>query len=68
MTEKYFNPLSDITAYELAFIYAHVRIVDDGTIKPLAQKTVTFLNDRWETLPPAIQRHFTDEPMNKHWL
>ena len=47
-----FEPKEDITAYELAFLVAH--------IVPLAplKDGVIFTHKQWNELPYSIQRHF----------
>ena len=52
---KYFRPLPDITAYELAGIFAMV----SGPASPA--KGVYFPEAAWETIPESVKRHFSDE-------
>jgi len=53
--KRYFIPLPDITAYELAVIAANAA---QGLGACLANDGVNFEDDQWESLPPGIKRHF----------
>jgi hypothetical protein len=57
---KYFKPMEDITAYELAQIYANVAVAGTGSSIPLRHRAVEFSDVDWAALPESIQRHWQD--------
>ena len=56
--KRYFVPMLDITTYELAVIVAKA----GGVGTNMANGGVLFDDDAWDSLPPAIKRHFSDKP------
>jgi hypothetical protein len=51
--EAIFDPSEDITAYELAVIVKKMPAFRNATIR--------FTAEQWQTLDPAVKRHFAQE-------
>lgn len=54
---KYFRPQEDITAYEVAVIWAHTAAPPYGIIWNTGTK---FTQAQWANLPISMKRHFAD--------
>lgn len=55
---KFFRPQTDITAYETAFILAHLSV---AAWRPLWKQEVVFTLRQWEEeMPKEMRRHFND--------
>lgn len=59
MVKKLFRPEEDITAFELAQIYANVT-TGSWSNTSLRHRAVEFSDADWAVLPESIKRHWRD--------
>lgn len=52
-TKAAFDPLPDITAYEVAYVVAHL-----GGLQLPPNRGVYFTDAQWDGLPRGVRRHF----------